>query len=987
MNLAKLTPPQLPTVLERPRLFAELDRLRQHHRVIWLQGPPGAGKTTLVSHYLHTNKLKPLWYQLDAGDADPGTWFHYLSLGMKTVAPRYKTPLPRLSPEYLPGIQVFTRRFFEQVYDRLKPPGVVVFDNYHEVPSEGHWQELMLVALMTIPSTVTVLVLSRQPPPAPLARLEANQHLAQLDPDLLLVTQREITALAHLQSQSGLSPRPPATIQQIYQKTKGWVAGVVLLLNRHEQGIAGGQEIDTEVTPLVFDYLAAEVLRNREKDERELLLHTAWFPSFTARMARDLTGQAKAERLFNALTRARYFTERRTGVERVYQYHPLFRDFLQHEAVEHWPEPQIQEVQQRAARILEQAGRVDEALALYVEAEQFEDAERVLLHQAPQLFRAGRAFAIEAWVRRLPDRRRADNPWLRYWEATGQFLRNPNSSVPLFEALYKEFEQRQDAMGQWLAWCGMMDGIVFSFTGYRRMEPWIEGVLQKILGATKCPFPSQEIEGRVTVTLFAAMIWTRLSDPRVFQVEERVQQILQCLPDYSQRLQAGFYVFTLWSWMGDMKQMERWYRTFEEWAKHPHISPLSQAFFHWVQAIYAWHHGNGERTLDAFEKGQELIRDYGLVMVQITLQSMGVAGALLLRDIVYMNKLVEDSRSQGEHALEIHGSAYHDMAAHACYLKGQREQSFIHAQKMKEFEPGLTCEFLLAFHRFTIAQLYTERGEWALAEHEIHSIEQTDQRIPSQWLQYFLWFLRAHMELARGNEEKWKKSLRQWLSHSRQQQLIAPLLWLPPIMTRLCGQALEAGIEEEHVRYLIKTLALVPEHTEGTSDQWPWPVKVYTLGRFELIGTDGPLTFGRKTPKAPLALLKVLIVCGGKDVAQSQVMDWLWPDADGAAAYRSLKMTVSRLRKIVKQDKAILFSGGVLSLHPEVCWVDSLNFQYLVNQSKIEAKQGNEGTSVQCAERARGLYKGELFPHDDDSWVLSRREFLQKQHASLTEHV
>ena len=42
--------------------------------------PPGAGKTTLASSYVDARELRHLWFQLDAGDADPATFFHYLGV-------------------------------------------------------------------------------------------------------------------------------------------------------------------------------------------------------------------------------------------------------------------------------------------------------------------------------------------------------------------------------------------------------------------------------------------------------------------------------------------------------------------------------------------------------------------------------------------------------------------------------------------------------------------------------------------------------------------------------------------------------------------------------------------------------------------------------------------------------------------------------------------------------------------------------------------
>ena len=56
-TLAKLTRPKLHNVLARERLFALLDRCLPH-AVIWICGPPGAGKTALAASYLDAHKPK-----------------------------------------------------------------------------------------------------------------------------------------------------------------------------------------------------------------------------------------------------------------------------------------------------------------------------------------------------------------------------------------------------------------------------------------------------------------------------------------------------------------------------------------------------------------------------------------------------------------------------------------------------------------------------------------------------------------------------------------------------------------------------------------------------------------------------------------------------------------------------------------------------------------------------------------------------------------
>src|SRR5262252_4756243 len=103
---AKLTLPRLYAPVPRARLYEALDAARSHP-VVWIAAPPGAGKTTLVAAYLKTRELPTLWYQMDAGDADPAAFCYFLSFARNAASPPPTPALTTLTAAHLRNLACF----------------------------------------------------------------------------------------------------------------------------------------------------------------------------------------------------------------------------------------------------------------------------------------------------------------------------------------------------------------------------------------------------------------------------------------------------------------------------------------------------------------------------------------------------------------------------------------------------------------------------------------------------------------------------------------------------------------------------------------------------------------------------------------------------------------------------------------------------------------------------------------------------------------
>ena len=351
-TLAKLTRPSPEGLFPRKRLFQRLDQARTRP-VIFITAPPGSGKTCLVTSYLKDRKLPCLWYQVDKGDADLATFFYYMGLAAKKAAPRYKRPLPLFTPEYGLGVPTFTRRYFENLCSRLKPPYVLVFDNYQEIPSESVIHEIIRTGLSAFPENISSIIISRSEPPAAFAAMDAGNKLHVIGWNELKLTPEESKGIAKLQEVG----RPePKLYEWLHEKADGWAAGLVLLARAVKSQGIDPEALKNLAPEKVFDYFANELFDRLDRPLQDFLLKTAFVPKITPGLAEALTGNKAAGKILANLNQRNIFTEKRTQPEVNYQYHALFREFLIAHAASRFPSGELSCLRIEAAKLLASLG-------------------------------------------------------------------------------------------------------------------------------------------------------------------------------------------------------------------------------------------------------------------------------------------------------------------------------------------------------------------------------------------------------------------------------------------------------------------------------------------------------------------------------------------------------------------------------------------------------------------------------------------------------
>jgi len=132
-------------------------------------------------------------------------------------------------------------------------------------------------------------------------------------------------------------------------------------------------------------------------------------------------------------------------------------------------------------------------------------------------------------------------------------------------------------------------------------------------------------------------------------------------------------------------------------------------------------------------------------------------------------------------------------------------------------------------------------------------------------------------------------------------------------------------------------------------------------------------------------MLKAVIALGGRNLKNHRLMDLLWPEAEGDKALSAFTSTLSRLRALIGNEKAIVAHEGRVSLNPRYCWVVAWAFEKMAD--RVEAcfkrpfdlvkKSDGEEDAATLAERAIAMYGGAFLSGEGGQpWLLPLCEHL-----------
>lgn len=305
-----------------------IERFEQglNSRLIVVSAPAGSGKSTFVSEAIRKYENDCCWVSLDEPDSDPKLFLKLLLTSLQEKRPEFGVNTVEIlqSSSAISTDQIITS--FVNELAEIDRKTFLVLDDFHSLDST-EIDEVISFFIEHKPATLVLILVTREDPSIPLARLRASGQLVEFRAADLRFTEQDVTALFLEKLQLGLSE---TQIHSITQRTEGWIAGIQLAA----LSIQGSDDVDNFIDQFsgnhrfILDYLIEEVIQQLDSKTKTFIFTTAKLPRFSAELCDDLLQTSDSKEIIQNLNRQNLFIIPLDDQGRWYRFHHLFSEAL-----------------------------------------------------------------------------------------------------------------------------------------------------------------------------------------------------------------------------------------------------------------------------------------------------------------------------------------------------------------------------------------------------------------------------------------------------------------------------------------------------------------------------------------------------------------------------------------------------------------------------------------------------------------------------------
>jgi LuxR family maltose regulon positive regulatory protein len=316
-----------PELIKRPQLTVRLDKGLQR-KLTLISAPAGFGKTTLVSEWIAGSGRPVAWLSLDSEDNDLTRFLVYLISSLQTIQINMGDSLLGMLESPQPPLPEYVLTALINEIMAVQAPFFLILDDCHVIEAKPV-NDALAYLLDHLPQQMHLVILTREDPPLPLARLRARGQMTELRAADLRFSPSEAAEFLNRVMGLNLSGQE---VEDLERRTEGWASGLQLaaVSMQGQDDTAGFIRAFTGSHRFILDYLIEEVLQKQPGNIQTFLLGTSILDRMCGSLcdAVLLHPSVSGQETLEYLERANLFIVPLDNERRWFRYHHLFAELL-----------------------------------------------------------------------------------------------------------------------------------------------------------------------------------------------------------------------------------------------------------------------------------------------------------------------------------------------------------------------------------------------------------------------------------------------------------------------------------------------------------------------------------------------------------------------------------------------------------------------------------------------------------------------------------
>ncbi|MFZ5644705.1 MAG: BTAD domain-containing putative transcriptional regulator [Bacillota bacterium] len=1008
---SKLIMPQLSNSFFMSERLKKLCKATHDKSVVVINAPAGYGKTTLMVAALNMYRqdCRICWYRLEQEDRDLAVFYaHLIETLFPSEDPQWKEPRKNLKGgdigsrhQYINAVICQELWAFHNQHKNVRT--FIILDDFQQVKESPEITGALQYLINNLPENCSIFVSSRSEADILTVKQKLEKNVLEISYRELCFSEGELKEFLKVSRQIKTERK---LIRQIMLNTEGWAAGIIILCQALGKGgllESGSIYKKTGEKPLLFKYIALEVLKTIETDLMNFLVKVAILRDFTLAAASTIIGEENAQQLVAQCETKGLFLQKVVGADTTYRFHGLFREVLLQVQPQYLTGEEIESLHIKSATYYIEHRIFDRAIEHFIVCGNVSQAVELIARESVELITLEAFEQLRLWFRLLPDDVVSNNAILLLIKSF-TYQKGEEDTLILLEKALSVFRKNNDEKMQIRTLFAIIAFYIFRNDGSNIVK-----ALQQALAVAES---SEDVifEGITDVISLYKSVWE----------ENYSGGIAPCTRANS------------------LTQDEDW-----KWATLMHSCILQYLLGELDTA--------GSFIKEALEmnlaRRTEMLRGFLLVFHSLVLQLRNDRAAFsqaIAELLTTGEKLgIEYMLASGKRLSAIESYCRHDLdtaldlleystdhfkqlgnqpmyslnkLSRCLWLSGQRSPKELLEEAKEAYSvlastrPG---QCLAEIGLSMLGALSREAGEYEFAEKFLlSSIKKSSSKKAKQVLcGTFLHLAKLYYDA--GNEAKGEDALRQAFNIASANGYV--MFWdlHLPTLVEMSARSLRRGIcadhavtlvesyygkeaaeffrnnaavtEEENLKDFCKVfISLYSTKIETTSPK----IEVRLLGRFGITINGTTISDSSWKTRKIEGILKYLILHRGRTITRESLMELFWPESDKRSASMSLRAALYELRKVLSshgippegRDSLIHENGGGLTVPVgRMLFVDTDEFQSLYYQLK-ELPAGESGVvkRIGVLERMISLYRGNLLEDDIyEDWAYFEREELR----------